>query len=252
MPARDASTPRALSGPRFLLPALAGMAARRGFDSKAITSAIRQLPVPDPAWRQRRLMLTITPTLLISGGHASHIPATAADRRHSGRPPLPAHHHPGRPPGAQPQPGTVPHHGPAVPGAAGTPGQYSPYSEPKAALTRAPGRPEPGHLRLAARTLIRQPTAQNRYGLYLGWCAVGASYLGPHQAGSPARACPVQGSADAFPRGRGPGQTTHTGPRRAGQAAGPTVRSGPRSGPAGSGRRGSGSRSCPGSGPGAS
>lgn len=73
LPARDASTGHGLSGPRFLLPAIAGLAARRGFDRKAVTSAVRQLRVPDPAWWERLALIT-APTLLISGGPASHIP----------------------------------------------------------------------------------------------------------------------------------------------------------------------------------
>jgi pimeloyl-ACP methyl ester carboxylesterase len=81
MPARDSGSRHELSGPRFMLPALAGLAARRGFDRKAVASAIRQLRVPDPAWWDRLRLIT-APTLLISGGPASHIPpqqlATAA------------------------------------------------------------------------------------------------------------------------------------------------------------------------------
>ncbi len=73
MPARDSGSRHGLSGPRFMLPALAGLAARRGFDRKAVASAIRQLRVPDPAWWDRLRLIT-APTLLISGGPASHIP----------------------------------------------------------------------------------------------------------------------------------------------------------------------------------
>jgi pimeloyl-ACP methyl ester carboxylesterase len=73
IPARDAESSHGLSGPRFLLPALAGLAIRSGYDRGAVTSAVRQLRVPDPAW-WGRLPLITAPTLLISGGPASHIP----------------------------------------------------------------------------------------------------------------------------------------------------------------------------------
>jgi pimeloyl-ACP methyl ester carboxylesterase len=73
MPARDAVGARGLSGPRFALPALAGLAARRGYDRRAVISAVGQLRVPDPAW-WARLPLITAPTLLIFGGPASHIP----------------------------------------------------------------------------------------------------------------------------------------------------------------------------------
>ena len=73
MPARDADGHDGVSGPRFLLPALAGLVARRGFDRKAVISAVRQLRVPDPAWWERLVLIT-APTLVVSGGRASHIP----------------------------------------------------------------------------------------------------------------------------------------------------------------------------------
>jgi pimeloyl-ACP methyl ester carboxylesterase len=73
MPARDAASSHGLSGPRFLVPALAGLAGRRGYDRRAVTSAVRQLRMPDPAWWDRLPLIT-APTLLISGGPASHIP----------------------------------------------------------------------------------------------------------------------------------------------------------------------------------
>jgi pimeloyl-ACP methyl ester carboxylesterase len=73
LPARDAVGGHGLSGPRFLLPALLGLAARRGYDRKAVTSAVRQLRIPDPAWWDRLALIT-APALLISGGPASHIP----------------------------------------------------------------------------------------------------------------------------------------------------------------------------------
>lgn len=69
MPARARSMP----GPRLALPALAGLAVRRGYDRRAVISAVRQLRVPDPAWWARLPLITAT-TLLISGGPASHIP----------------------------------------------------------------------------------------------------------------------------------------------------------------------------------
>jgi pimeloyl-ACP methyl ester carboxylesterase len=73
LPARDADGHDGLSGPRFLVPALAGLVARRGFDRKAVTSAVRQLRVPDPAWWDRLELIT-APALVISGGPASHLP----------------------------------------------------------------------------------------------------------------------------------------------------------------------------------
>ena len=73
MPARDASSHHGLSGSRFLLPAVAGLASRRRFDRRAVTSAVRQLRVPNAAWWQQLALIT-APTLLISGGPASHIP----------------------------------------------------------------------------------------------------------------------------------------------------------------------------------
>ena len=73
MPARDTESSHGLSGPRFLLPALAGLAGHRGYDRRAVTSAVRQLRMPDPAWWDGLSLIT-APTLLISGGPASHIP----------------------------------------------------------------------------------------------------------------------------------------------------------------------------------
>jgi pimeloyl-ACP methyl ester carboxylesterase len=73
IPARDAESGPGLSGPRFLLPALAGLATRSGYDRRAVTSAVRQLRIPDPAWWSRLALIT-APTLLISGGPASHVP----------------------------------------------------------------------------------------------------------------------------------------------------------------------------------
>jgi pimeloyl-ACP methyl ester carboxylesterase len=74
MPARDGDSDHGLSGLRFLLPALASLAVRRGFDRQAVTSAVRQLRVPDPVWWER-LALIAAPALLVSGGPASHIPS---------------------------------------------------------------------------------------------------------------------------------------------------------------------------------
>ena len=74
MPARDAESSHGLSGPRFLVAALAGLAGRRGYDRRAVTSAVRQLRRPDPGWWDRLPLIT-APTLLISGGPASHIPS---------------------------------------------------------------------------------------------------------------------------------------------------------------------------------
>jgi pimeloyl-ACP methyl ester carboxylesterase len=73
IPARDSGTGHGLSGPRFLLAALAGLATHSQYDRRAVTSAVRQLRIPDPAWWDRLPLIT-APTLLISGGPASHIP----------------------------------------------------------------------------------------------------------------------------------------------------------------------------------
>jgi pimeloyl-ACP methyl ester carboxylesterase len=73
LPARDAVRARSMSGPRFVLPALAGLALRHGYDRRAVISAVRQLRVPDPAW-WARLPLITAPTLLITGGPTSHVP----------------------------------------------------------------------------------------------------------------------------------------------------------------------------------
>ena len=73
LPARDDASSHGLSGPRFLLSAVAGLAVRRGYDRRAVTSAVRQLRAPDPVWWDRLSLITAS-TLLISGGPASHIP----------------------------------------------------------------------------------------------------------------------------------------------------------------------------------
>lgn len=73
MPARDADSHDGLSSPRFRFAAVAALAAHRRYDLKAVTSAVRQLRIPDPVWWQRLAQVT-APTLLISGGPASHIP----------------------------------------------------------------------------------------------------------------------------------------------------------------------------------
>jgi pimeloyl-ACP methyl ester carboxylesterase len=72
LPARD-SISRGPSGPKFLLPALVGLAVRRGCDRAAVISAVRQLRVPDPDWWDRLSSITAD-TLLVIGGPASHIP----------------------------------------------------------------------------------------------------------------------------------------------------------------------------------
>lgn len=74
VPARGPSDERGLSLARFLLPVLGGLGLRRGFDRRALVSAIRQLRVPDPVWWDR-LESIAAPTLLISGGPGSHISA---------------------------------------------------------------------------------------------------------------------------------------------------------------------------------
>jgi pimeloyl-ACP methyl ester carboxylesterase len=73
LPARDGPDRHELSGPRFLLAALAGLALRRGFDRRAVMSVVRQLRRPDAIWWSGLASIT-APTLLVSGGVASHIP----------------------------------------------------------------------------------------------------------------------------------------------------------------------------------
>ncbi|WP_345630911.1 alpha/beta fold hydrolase [Rugosimonospora acidiphila] len=74
VPAREPSGDHGLSTARFLLPALALLTLRRGFDPRAVTSPVRQLRAADPAW-WHRLASIASPTLLISGGPRSHTPA---------------------------------------------------------------------------------------------------------------------------------------------------------------------------------
>jgi pimeloyl-ACP methyl ester carboxylesterase len=74
VPAREPTDTHGLSTPRFLLPALGLLAIRRGFDHRAVTSAVRQLRAPDSAWWHQLAVIT-APTLLISGGPRSHISA---------------------------------------------------------------------------------------------------------------------------------------------------------------------------------
>ena len=71
-PSRDASSKHELSMRRLLLPALAVLALRRGCDWRAVTSAIRQLRLPDPEWWDRLAAVT-APTLIVSGGRRSHV-----------------------------------------------------------------------------------------------------------------------------------------------------------------------------------
>lgn len=79
VPAPDEARSDPPSTARFLLPALSLLAVRRGFDRKAVTSAVRQLRVPDPAWWQALGSITAR-TLLISGGPRSHLsPQRLAD-----------------------------------------------------------------------------------------------------------------------------------------------------------------------------
>ena len=80
VPAREATDPHGLSTARFMLPALSLLAVRRGFDRTAVTSAVRQLRVPDPRWWQRLSLIT-APTLLISGGPRSHTSRSGWPRR---------------------------------------------------------------------------------------------------------------------------------------------------------------------------
>lgn len=72
-PARGPAEAHGLSPARLLLPALGALGRHRGFDHKAVTSAVRQLRVPDPAWWDRLTSIT-APTLLIAGGPRSHVP----------------------------------------------------------------------------------------------------------------------------------------------------------------------------------
>lgn len=72
-PARGPAEAHGLSPARLLLPALGALGRHRGFDHKAVTSAVRQLRVPDPAWWDRLTSIT-APTLLITGGRRSHVP----------------------------------------------------------------------------------------------------------------------------------------------------------------------------------
>lgn len=73
VPAYDSSGSHSFATARFLLPALSLLAFRRGFDPKAVLSAVRQLRVPDPAWWQGLASIAAA-TLLVSGGPRSHIP----------------------------------------------------------------------------------------------------------------------------------------------------------------------------------
>lgn len=72
VPSRGPSDAHGLSTARFLLPALGMLGLRRGFDHRAVTSAVRQLRVPDSAWWDRLATIT-APTLLVSGGPTSHV-----------------------------------------------------------------------------------------------------------------------------------------------------------------------------------
>ncbi|MFG1927742.1 alpha/beta fold hydrolase [Cryptosporangium sp. NPDC048952] len=72
-PPRGEMGPPALSRLRMLLLGLSGVARRRPYDPKAVTSAIQQLRRPDPGWWDA-LELVTAPTLVLSGGPASHLP----------------------------------------------------------------------------------------------------------------------------------------------------------------------------------
>jgi pimeloyl-ACP methyl ester carboxylesterase len=48
------------------------LALRRGFDHRAVTSAVQQLRTPDPAWWDRLERIS-APSLLITGGPRSHV-----------------------------------------------------------------------------------------------------------------------------------------------------------------------------------
>jgi pimeloyl-ACP methyl ester carboxylesterase len=72
IPGRDTEGSNGLSGPWFLLAALAGLATHSGYDRRAVASAVRQLRIPDPAWWDSLPLIT-APTLLMSGGPTSHI-----------------------------------------------------------------------------------------------------------------------------------------------------------------------------------
>ncbi len=73
VPARDETGSAGLSGPQFALAAIAGLVRHRGFDRKAVVSAVRQLRAPDPAWWDGLASISAN-TLVICGGSASHIP----------------------------------------------------------------------------------------------------------------------------------------------------------------------------------
>ncbi len=73
VPPRDPAGVPGVSLPRFALPALLGLGLRRGYDRRALVSAIRQLRVPDPGWWDALAAIT-SRTLVVSGGPGSHIP----------------------------------------------------------------------------------------------------------------------------------------------------------------------------------
>ncbi|GIH20129.1 alpha/beta fold hydrolase [Rugosimonospora africana] len=73
VPSRELSDRHGLSSARFLLPALGSFGTRRGYDRRAVVSAVRQLRVPDPSWWDR-LPAVSAPALLVSGGPRSHVP----------------------------------------------------------------------------------------------------------------------------------------------------------------------------------
>jgi pimeloyl-ACP methyl ester carboxylesterase len=64
---------RHLSGVRFLLPGLLALASRRGSSVRAVTAAVRQLRAPDAAFYDGLASIG-APTLVVSGGPASHQP----------------------------------------------------------------------------------------------------------------------------------------------------------------------------------
>ena len=156
-----------------------------------------------------------------------------------------------------------------VPGAGVTPaGRYGPpgpgttMPAEAAGMTAADASTAPASAARTAAVRPRRPLALRalrRRGLRPGRCAnmivsLAARYgrrFGPWQQARPTGHGRGRGRRTPSGAAAGRGRTTHRSAERDGQEAG-QVRRSLRPGPAGSGRRGGGSRSCPGSGPGGS